>query len=82
MNVHESALPSVQPTTNEISEPVSNIDVKDTSEDPASRNINQSAFSFLCHDSPTPEHGFQDLTSARRPYVPEAEDSADWFYHS
>ena len=74
INVPKSALPEGQATTNEISEPVSNIKVRDIREHPASRNIDQSGFTFLCHDFPTPEHVFQDLTSARRSYVPEAED--------
>lgn len=74
INVPRSALPEGQATTNEISEPVSNIKVRDIREHPASRDIDQSAFTFLCHDFSTPEHVFQDLTSARRSYVPEAED--------
>ena len=73
INVPKSALPGGQATTNEISEPVSNIRVKDMREHPASRNIDLSAFTFLCHDFSTPEYAFQNLTSARRSYVPEAE---------
>ena len=74
INVPKSALPEGQPPTNEVSEPVSNIKVRDMREHPASCNIDQSAFTFFCHDFSTPEHVFQDLTSARRLYVPEAED--------
>jgi hypothetical protein len=73
INVPQVALPESQPTSNEVSEPVHDVPIRDMRDADSPKDIDLCGFDYKTHDFQVSTEIFKDPIAVRQQYVPEVE---------
>jgi hypothetical protein len=74
INVPQVALPESQPTSNEVSEPVHDVPIRDMRDVDSPKDIDLCGFEYKTHDFQVSTEIFKDPVAVRQQYVPEVEE--------
>ena len=74
INVPQNALPESQRASNEVSEPIQDVPVRNMREASSPVDIDLCGFSYKIHDFDLPEALFKDPVAIRERYIPKVEE--------
>jgi hypothetical protein len=74
INVPQNALPENRRASNEVSEPVGNIQIRDMRDIGSPTDIDLCGFSYKTHDFEVPTKIFRDPVAVRQHYIPKVEE--------
>jgi len=72
--VPQIALPESQPTSNEVSEPVHDVPIRDMRVVGSPKDIDLCGFEYKTHDFQISAEVFKDPVAVRQQYIPEVEE--------
>jgi len=74
INVPQAALPASQRTSNEVSEPVHDVLIRDMRDVGSPKDIDLCGFTYKTHDFQASAEVFKDPAAVRQQYIPEVEE--------
>jgi hypothetical protein len=74
INVPQAALPESQRTSNEVSEPVHDVLIRDMRDIGSPKDLDLCGFTYKTHDFQASAEVFKDPVAVRQQYIPEVEE--------
>lgn len=74
INVPQAALPESQRTSNEVSEPVHDVLIRDMRDVGSPKDLDLCGFTYKTHDFQASAETFEDPVAVRQQYIPEVEE--------